>query len=98
MMAHQPRTPSAWIILLARFHSHKNTPAAWMNSPLISLPVPSPVLRVGHFSRDLLVCSCQAPKAQEILGTLFHVYSQGNTPRPRTQYTGYCNREVSECV
>src|ERR1019366_4452131 len=65
MMAHQPRTPSAWIILLARFTPHKNTPSAWMMAPDL-VPVPSPVLRVGHFSRALLVYSCQAPKHRRL--------------------------------
>jgi hypothetical protein len=45
------------MILLARFTPHKNTPSAW-----IMAPVPSPVLIVGHFRRNLLVYSCQAPK------------------------------------
>src|ERR1017187_2183632 len=61
MMEHQPRTPSAWIILLARFNPHKNTPFG-VDDGLGSRPVPNPVLRVGHFRRTLLVYSCKAPK------------------------------------
>jgi hypothetical protein len=34
------------------------------------VPVPSPVLRVGHFSRALLVYSCQAPKSWDDLAVL----------------------------
>jgi len=34
-------------------------------------PVPRPVLRVGHFSRDLLVYSCQAPKHGGLVITQF---------------------------
>ena len=44
---------------------HKNTPSAWMIA-LGLAPVPSPVLRVGHFSRALLVYSCQAPKGEDV--------------------------------
>jgi hypothetical protein len=60
-MAHQP--PHAFGVdnTACSFHSHKNTPSAWMMAPDLA-PVSSPVLSVGHFRRALLVYSCQAPK------------------------------------
>jgi hypothetical protein len=60
MMEHQPRTPSAWMILLARFTPREHASASMTAPDLV--PVSSPVLRVGHFSRTLLVYFCKAPK------------------------------------
>ena len=61
MMEHQPAHAYGVDNAACSFHSHKNTPSAWMIA-LISLLFPSPVPRVGYFSHALLVYSWQAPK------------------------------------
>jgi hypothetical protein len=57
--ATQPARLAAWMILLA-LHARQITPTAWM-MPLHLIPIPSPVLGVGHFSLALLDNSCQVP-------------------------------------
>lgn len=54
-------TPAAWMISLAR-PLQPNHAFGVDDGPLILIPISSPVLRVGHFSRALPGHSCQAPK------------------------------------
>src|ERR1035437_8278193 len=62
MMEHQPARlrRGSYCLLVSLPQEH-----AWMMAPDLA-PVSSPVLRVGHLSRALLVYSCQAPKAEGI--------------------------------
>ena len=61
-----PRTPAAWMIMLALSLTSNHTPTAWM----ISASIPNPVPGSGHFKRALPGHFWQAPKkatAVEIL-------------------------------
>src|SRR5213593_4017045 len=58
MMEHQPRTPSAWIILPCSFHSPQEHACGVDDTPSDLAPVPSTVLGIGHFRRARLVYSC----------------------------------------
>jgi hypothetical protein len=55
------RTPSAWMKLPVPMRTNEH--AFGVDDELLyRIPVPSPVLGVGHISRALLGHSCQAPK------------------------------------